>query len=118
MYNFFLKVPYDEDLLLCHRIVSINGSRIFTKGDANKNDDSWILQNGFPYENVQGKVFFRVPQLGLPILVIRETWIGKVHKYYTAVQCAGNDFNPPKFTIQTTLLISRSQKITRLMRRD
>ena len=64
-------------MIICHRIISINGTKFYTKGDANENDDSWI-QNGFQYDNIEGKVLLKLPQLGVLILAIRETWTGKV----------------------------------------
>ena len=80
---FFLKkclciqVPHDEQILLCHRIIAIKKSRFYTKGDGNQHDDSW-LSDGFQYEQIQGKIWLRVPYIGLPVLAVRETLTGKV----------------------------------------
>ena len=68
----------NDQVLLCHRIVSMNKSRIWTKGDANFRDDTWISNKGFLLKTIQGKVIFTLPQMGLPILYIKETWLGKV----------------------------------------
>ena len=56
----------------------MNKSRIWTKGDANFRDDTWISNKGFLLKTIQGKVIFTLPQMGLPILYIKETWLGKV----------------------------------------
>lgn len=54
-----------------------------TKGDANAKDDSWLFgsqkRKGFYQEDILGKVYARIPVIGLPILSVQETLIGKVN---------------------------------------
>ena len=71
---------------VCHRIVSVKESgsdnwAIMTKGDANKHDDKWLLASGQFWINpgrLKGLIWVRIPFLGLPVLYIKETLIGKV----------------------------------------
>ncbi|MEA3342641.1 MAG: signal peptidase I [archaeon] len=58
-----------ENELLAHRIVEINETNgIKTKGDANDRVDRWLV--GFSW--VKGNMFFRIPFLGKPIVVLRQ----------------------------------------------
>lgn len=49
-----------------HRIVSINGDKIITRGDANNTDDDPITK-----ENIKGKVIFAIPFIGLIVNLIK-----------------------------------------------
>lgn len=49
-----------------HRIVSINGDKIITRGDANNTDDDPIAK-----ENIKGKVIFAIPFIGLIVNLIK-----------------------------------------------
>ena len=49
-----------------HRIVSINGDEIITRGDANTGDDEPITK-----ENIKGKVVFVIPLVGMLINFIK-----------------------------------------------
>lgn len=49
-----------------HRIVSINGDKIITRGDANSGDDEPITQ-----ANIKGKVVFAIPFIGLIVNLIK-----------------------------------------------
>lgn len=49
-----------------HRIVSINGEEIITRGDANNTDDDPITK-----ENIKGKVIFAIPFVGLIVNLIK-----------------------------------------------
>ena len=66
----------DGNRVLCHRIINITDKGEFiTKGDANKQDDRWLMppgQLGFKKEQLLGKVWNGIPYLGLPVLVIWE----------------------------------------------
>lgn len=59
-----------------HRIVTIRpphegeAARVFTKGDANSNGDSWILSLG----NIQGKVILEIPYLGYLLHAIQNPY--------------------------------------------
>jgi hypothetical protein len=72
---------------VCHRVVKIEkvGSRIgwgfMTKGDANQHDDRWLMTSRDKWiepDRIRGKVWLRIPKLGLPVLYIKETMMGKV----------------------------------------
>ena len=49
-----------------HRIVSIKGDKIITRGDANNTDDDPITK-----ENIKGKVIFAIPFIGLIVNLIK-----------------------------------------------
>lgn len=49
-----------------HRIVSINGDKIITRGDANNTEDDPITK-----ENIKGKVIFAIPFIGLIVNLIK-----------------------------------------------
>jgi len=67
-----------------------------TKGDANKNDDFQMLSSSFNHscstiENyaleehlitnaslIRGKILFSIPKLGLPVIYIKNTYLGKL----------------------------------------
>ena len=80
-------------VLICHRIVFIvREGHYVTKGDANKHDDRRYLllnsehrQFGIKRQNMRGKVWLRIPRLGLPVLWIRETYWAKVLFVYCSL---------------------------------
>ena len=58
-----------ENELIAHRIVEVNRTNgIKTKGDANDRVDRWLV--GFSW--IKGRMFFRIPFLGKPIIVLRQ----------------------------------------------
>ena len=73
---------------VCHRVVRIekvgpkDGWGFMTKGDANQHDDRWLMTSRDKWiepDRIRGKVRLRIPRLGLPILYIKETMMGKVN---------------------------------------
>ena len=74
-----------QDHVLCHRVVEIHQNQYFvTKGDSNKHDDRWMFskakhrQFGLERHHLIGKIHARLPYVGLPVLIVRETYWGKV----------------------------------------
>ena len=61
-----------EGIIVVHRIEKIiknkNKLKIYTKGDANKNIDNYVVEE----EYVIGKVKFKVPLIGLPTVWLNE----------------------------------------------
>ena len=74
--------------VLCHRVVGINTFNqtmyFVTKGDSNEHDDRRLFsksthrQFGLERHHLIGKIQARLPYLGMPVLMIRETHWGKV----------------------------------------
>ena len=79
----------DDDDIVCHRVINVtNLGEIVTKGDANMHDDRWLLpsgQMGFKPQQILGKAFWRIPRLGYPVLLIRETYWAKVQDYFYVI---------------------------------
>ena len=58
-----------ENELIAHRIVEVNEMNgLKTKGDANDRIDRWFVM----FSWVKGKMFFKVPYLGKPVVVLRQ----------------------------------------------
>ena len=51
-----------DEMLITHRIVEINGNDLVTRGDANRISDSPIT-----FDDVVGRVVFRVPYIGVAV---------------------------------------------------
>ena len=78
-------VSRTHDHVLCHRVVEIHQNQYFvTKGDSNKLDDRWMFSKaknrryGLERHHLIGKIHGRLPYIGLPVLMVRETYWGKV----------------------------------------
>ena len=59
----------EDEILIIHRIISIDGDNLVTKGDANTEPDSPIT-----FSAVTGRVAFRIPYLGVVIDFLRTPW--------------------------------------------
>ena len=59
-------VYQDDRMAVTHRIVSIAGSEVITKGDANNTEDRPIA-----LESLKGKVVFAIPLVGFAINAIK-----------------------------------------------
>lgn len=59
-------VYQDGDMLVIHKIVSVNGDEIITKGDANNVEDEPISVS-----DIKGKAVFHIPFLGAPVHFIK-----------------------------------------------
>lgn len=57
-----------NDNLVTHRIVAIEGDRIYTKGDGQEEADPWTISRFF---DVKGSYLFHVPYIGLVSNFIR-----------------------------------------------
>ena len=75
---------------VCHRVVRLkafnsNEWGFMTKGDDNKHDDRWLLSTGSNWikpDQLRGLVRIRIPHVGLPVLIIKETFYGKVSIFF------------------------------------
>jgi signal peptidase len=57
-----------NDNLVTHRVVSIEGDRIHTRGDGQEENDPWTVSRAF---DVKGSYLFHVPYIGLVSNFIR-----------------------------------------------
>jgi hypothetical protein len=71
---------------VCHRVVRVervdSTFGFMTQGDANQHDDRWLMTSREKWiepHRIRGKVRLRIPKLGLPVLYIKETMMGKVN---------------------------------------
>lgn len=58
-----------------------------TKGDANPTDDNWLFSKakGLSSKDLVGKMEIRLPKLGLPVLAVQETLLGKVRTFVDVI---------------------------------
>lgn len=64
-------VPGRDDMLVTHRVVEVRGDEYVTKGDANAEDDSWVITQG----DIIGEELFVVPWVGT-LLAFAKSRIG------------------------------------------